>query len=145
MPVNLTFGIFVPMDIEVSFRWCQSASLAFSRIYETLIDSLRGHGTFLRFLIQFPRPKATQETLLSYLRCLEELSHCILLLNELPNFCSTPGSLFPDIKYTNINIKQDLPQYSRGARRTTLGINLPGSLEDSTLVSTEPSVPKKAV
>ncbi|VDO04385.1 unnamed protein product [Rodentolepis nana] len=49
-------------------------------------------------------PKTTAESLIAYLRCLEELAFCILLLCEFPKFSATPNTLFPQLAYANLPI-----------------------------------------
>nr|CUU98630.1 hypothetical transcript [Hymenolepis microstoma] len=47
-------------------------------------------------------PKTAEESLIAYLRCLEELAFCILLLCEFPKFSATPNTLFPQLAYANL-------------------------------------------
>ncbi|VDD81100.1 unnamed protein product, partial [Mesocestoides corti] len=47
-------------------------------------------------------PRSTEQALIAYLRCLEELAHCILLIREFPKFSATPTTLFPHLKYANL-------------------------------------------
>ncbi|VUZ56771.1 unnamed protein product [Hymenolepis diminuta] len=46
--------------------------------------------------------KTTEESLIAYLRCLEELAFCILLICEFPKFSATPNTLFPQLAYANL-------------------------------------------
>ncbi|VDN16892.1 unnamed protein product, partial [Dibothriocephalus latus] len=47
------------------------------------------------------RSLSTEKSLIAYLRCLEELVHCILLVRQFPNF-APHGSLFPSVKYPHL-------------------------------------------
>lgn len=52
------------------------------------------------------RPEANEESLIAYLRCLEELAQCIMLIREFPKFAASQGHLFPHLKYTNLPLAQ---------------------------------------
>ncbi|VDK33078.1 unnamed protein product [Taenia asiatica] len=49
-------------------------------------------------------PNAMKESLIAYLRCLEELAFCILLLCEFPKFSAPSNTLFPQLYYANLSI-----------------------------------------
>ncbi|VDM35595.1 unnamed protein product [Hydatigera taeniaeformis] len=51
-------------------------------------------------------PNAIKESLVAYLRCLEELAFCILLLCEFPKFSAPSDTLFPQLHYANLLIAQ---------------------------------------
>ncbi|KAL5110351.1 Hormone-sensitive lipase [Taenia crassiceps] len=49
-------------------------------------------------------PNAMKESLIAYLRCLEELAFCVLLLCEFPKFSAPSNTLFPQLYYANLSI-----------------------------------------
>ncbi|EUB63085.1 Hormone-sensitive lipase [Echinococcus granulosus] len=49
-------------------------------------------------------PNAIKESLIAYLRCLEELAFCILLICEFPKFSASSNTLFPHLHYANLSI-----------------------------------------
>ncbi|KAM7538479.1 hypothetical protein Aperf_G00000072493 [Anoplocephala perfoliata] len=49
-------------------------------------------------------PKTSVDSLIAYLRCLEELAFCILLIRQFPNFSASGSTLFPKLAYANLSI-----------------------------------------
>lgn len=60
------------------------------------------------------RPNAMKESLIAYLRCLEELAFCILLLCEFPKFSAPSNTLFPQLYYANLSIAPSLTHDNLG-------------------------------
>lgn len=102
----MIFEMFVLTVLELSFLLSPAVwqrYLFILRIWirkPSLFGMLYTLGSAI-FKISF-RSKTTEESLIAYLRCLEELAFCILLICEFPKFSGPSKSLFPQLAYAKL-------------------------------------------
>lgn len=86
--------------ILVHLRGLDHRTFSVWYIFLFLLVSICG---FLNVAGVYFRSKPTVDSLIAYLRCLEELAFCILLIRQFPNFSASGNGLFPKLAYANLS------------------------------------------